>query len=164
MTFGVAAMLAMMGALGAIASSFARARVLWLSASMLGVAGVCLALRARFVALLVALVWSLMVPAAMLAVLRLRAVREPGVTRARFAAAIAVGAAAALGFVAIGIGAPWPLAGGPRALDSASLGYRLLTDHLMSFLLLGVLLASAGAVAVALGARSAAPRAPGGPD
>jgi len=152
--FGVAAVIALIGAVGAVGLRSAFHNVLGFAVAMLGVAGVFLSVGHDFLAIVFVLICGGALPVVMVhAVLLNRPAGEAPRPRGR-AATLGAAAVAAAGAVAAWLvvsGAPWPPAGGRREVEAAWAGYRFLTDYVLAFELVSVLIAVAmiGAVTVA---------------
>ena len=141
--------------LGATITAFAkkpRAAVAGLSAALLGVAGACLAIGNEYLAIVIAAVPGLLVPATM--VLALHAAPAPDTDlrprgrRGVFVAGILV--LALLGIAWLATRTAWPPAGGTLQDGIEWLGTRLLTDHLLTVVLTAALLAASACAAIAL--------------
>ena len=148
--FGGALVLCLGGALAAAVLKNTRAAIVALSGSMLGVAGIALALGNDFIAVLVAGLLGIAVPAVALVALRVapappRDVQMDGRwSRPLLLLILFLILAWAL------LAAPWIPPGGTRQSGIEWLGSRLLTDHIILLLLLPALLAVAATSIVAL--------------
>jgi NADH:ubiquinone oxidoreductase subunit 6 (subunit J) len=150
--FGGCAALALVGAAGAVFARETPHAVGAAAAALLGVAGMCLALGSDFVAVAVALVLGVAVPAALLVAAHVAPPPTPDLRpgRARIvgAAVLVVAGFAALGWAVTQTA--WPPAVGQRDLTAPWLGWRLLTDDLLALVLLMALLGVAGIAAASL--------------
>ena len=152
LVFGVSLSLALIGTLGATFAERPASALVSLSAAMLGVGGVCLALGSDFIALLVIALLGAAVPSVMAAALVLSPVPQPDVRSSRDRAGlVAIGMIGGFGLLAwLLTTSPWVPAGGVRQQSVEWLGSRFLTDHLLTLELLAAMLALAGVGTVAL--------------
>jgi NADH:ubiquinone oxidoreductase subunit 6 (subunit J) len=159
--FGAGAALALSGGVAAAFSRGARQAVFALAAAMFGVAGMCLALGNDFMAIAVLTVLGAGVPSMLFTAILLAPPaepdRRPGAGRGASVAALAV--LAALALATLLTRTRWAPAAGQRRTQIEWLGSRLLTDHLLTFGVLALLLAAVALGAVALlRARRVGPR------
>ena len=152
--FGAAAATALIGAVLAVGLKNIFHNILGFALAMLGVAGVFLSMGADFLAVVFVLVYVGAVAVAMVyAVMLSYPLDQP--TRPRSAPKIVAAILVAmLGAGAVWLAvrhAPWPPAGGTLDLSAAFAGYRFVTDYVLAFELISVLLVIAmmGAVLVA---------------
>ena len=161
--FGVSAALALIGALFAVALKNIFHNILGFALSLVGVAGLFLTLGSDFLAIVLLLVYVGALGIAMVyAVMLSQPLDAP---RARRSPAKVVGAALLAAAVAAALwlvlrGAHFPPATGSLEVTPQFTGYRLLSDYVLAFELISVLLVVAmiGAVMVARKDRSASGR------
>ncbi len=154
-----ASMVALAGALGAVGFKNIFHNILSFALAMLGVAGVFLSLGADFVAAVFVLVYVGAVAIAMVyAVMLSQPLDQPSVPRSAAKVAAAALVAALVGMSAWRVlrGAWWPGGGWTQAQGAADVGRLFLTDYVLAFELISVLLVVAmmGAVMVARRTRS----------
>lgn len=147
-------MVALTGALGAVGFRNIFHNILSFAFAMLGVAGIFLGLGADFVAAVFVLVYVGAVAIAMVyAVMLSQPLDQPFVPRsaAKIGAAAVVAATFGLALWRILRGAWWPGPGWGESAPAAEVGRRFLTDYILAFELISVLLVVAmmGAVMVA---------------
>ncbi len=150
--FGAALATAIGGAVAAAFLPRVATATLALAASAIGVALMCLALGADYLALVIAVVPGAAVPGALIAACALAPPADPDVRAAR-GRRVAVGAGVVALFVALTLvfaGTPWPDAAGRRELTVDWLGSRLLSDALPVLVVATALLGLAAVGAVAL--------------
>lgn len=160
--FGASATIAILGAAIVALGRGAAAAIAGFAFSMVGVAGVCLAIGDDFLAILIVLLLSAALPAGLLAAARLAPPASQPPQRSRIAAAVLIGAATFVALVTLIVRTPWPPAGGAREVAASWIGWRLMTDAVVALELVGALLAVAALGALALA--RAASRSRGGPD
>ncbi len=156
--FGAAATLAILGAVVVAVARGAAPAIAGFALSMLGVAGVCLALGDDFLAILIVLLLSAVLPAVLLAAAKLAPIAPRPPRPYRLAAAALVSLIAFGALVTVIVRTPWPAAGGAREVAASWLGWSLLTDGVAAFELLGVLLAVSGIGALVLARAAGRPR------
>ncbi|HEY2805252.1 MAG TPA: NADH-quinone oxidoreductase subunit J [Gemmatimonadales bacterium] len=155
--FGLSLVVAIIGALGSALADSARTAIWSLAASMLGIAGLCLALGNDFVAIVVVIVMAILVPAILLLAVDLAPAPQLDVKEGS-ALILATGAVAALLALAwLLVRTTWLPAGGARQNTIEWIGSRFLSDHLVALDLLAAMLAlsAIGAVALLRGRRAA---------
>ena len=160
--FGAAAVTALLGALLAVGLKNIFHNILGFALAMLGVAGVFLSLGADFLAIVFVLVYVGAVAIAMVyAVMLSHPLDLP--QRPRSTAKIVVAAAvAAFGAYAIWrvlASVRWPEQQGRPDLSAALAGYRFVTDYVLAFELISVLLVVAMMGAVMIARRTRSPEA-----
>ena len=111
--FGAAATLAILGAVIVAVARGAVPAIAGFALSMLGVAGVCLAIGDDFLAILIVLLLSAALPAGMLAAAKVAPIPAHPPRPSRLAAATVVGLTAFGALGTIIVRTPWPAAGGP---------------------------------------------------
>jgi NADH:ubiquinone oxidoreductase subunit 6 (subunit J) len=154
LVFGISAATALVGALLAVGLRNIFHNILGFALAMLGVAGVFLGLGSDFLAAVFVLVYVGAVAIAMVyAVMLSHPLDQPARPRSAAkvwgAAGLAAGAAAALWMLVRG--APWAAGPPVEPVGAAGIGARFLTDYVLAFELISVLLlvAMMGAVMVA---------------
>lgn len=159
LVFGVSAAVALAGAAVAILPRNIFHNILGFALAMLGVAGVFLSLGADFVAAVFVLVYVGAVAIAMVyAVMLSHPLDQPRRPRNLMKVTGALGLAALAGLAVWRVlrAAPWSPMIGEGEVDAAAIGRRFLTDYVLSFELVSVLLlvAMMGAVMVARRSRA----------
>jgi len=161
--FGASAALALIGALFAVALKNIFHNILGFALALVGVAGLFLTLGSDFLAIVLLLVYVgalgiAMVYAVMLSQPLDAPPRRRSAAKVTGAALLAAAVAGALWLVLRG--ARFPVRGGPLEVTPQWTGYRLLTDYVLAFELISVLLVVAmmGAVMVARRDRTQAGR------
>jgi len=160
--FGAAAVTALLGALLAVGLRNIFHNILGFALAMLGVAGVFLSLGADFLAIVFVLVYVGAVAIAMVyAVMLSHPLDLPQRPRStgKILAATAVAAVGAIAVWRVLASARWPDLVGRPDLSAAQAGYRFVTDYVLAFELISVLLVVAmmGAVMIARRTRSTEP-------
>jgi NADH-quinone oxidoreductase subunit J len=166
--FGMSAALALIGALFAVALKNIFHNILGFALSLVGVAGLFLTLGSDFLAIVLLLVYVGALGIAMVyAVMLSQPLDAPRAKRslAKVAGAALLAAAVAMALWLVLRGAPFPPAAGSLEVTPQFTGYRLLSDYVLAFELISVLLVVAmiGAVMVARKDRGAAGRSRGAP-
>lgn len=155
------AMVALAGALGAVGFKNIFHNILSFALAMLGVAGIFLGLGADFVAAVFVLVYVGAVAIAMVyAVMLSQPLDQPSVPRsaAKVAAAALVAALVGVALWKVVRGAWWPGGGWAPAQSAADVGRLFLTDYVLAFELISVLLVVAMMGAVMVARRTSAGR------
>jgi NADH-quinone oxidoreductase subunit J len=158
--FGAAAVTALIGALLAVGLRNIFHNILGFALAMLGVAGVFLSLGADFLAIVFVLVYVGAVAIAMVyAVMLSHPLDLPQKPRAvpKVLAAAAVALAGAVAIWRVLAAVQWPAPSGAPDLSAARAGQRFVTDYVLAFELISVLLVVAmmGAVMIARRTRAA---------
>ncbi len=157
----VAAMIALIGALGAVGFKNIFHNILSFALAMLGVAGIFLGLGADFVAAVFVLVYVGAVAIAMVyAVMLSQPLDQPAVPRsaAKVAGAALVAALVGAALWRVVRGAWWPGEGWNMAQGAADVGRLFLTQYVLAFELISVLLVVAMMGAVMVARRTSAGR------
>ncbi len=157
MLIGFSAALAVVGATFAMFTREARRALLGAAAAALGAAGMCAGMGSVFVSVALGAMLGVAVPAVALAAARVAPPASPdlrpGADRRWTATGVVVLVLAGLGWLLTS--AAWPPATGPRDQESAWIGWRLLTDHILLPAVCGLLLGAAALVAAsAIGPRA----------
>jgi NADH:ubiquinone oxidoreductase subunit 6 (subunit J) len=149
--FGGSATIAILGAAIVALGRGAAAVIAGFAFSMVGVAGVCLAIGDDFLAILIVLLLGAALPAGLQAAARLAPPASRPPQRSRVAAAVVVGVTAFGALVTLIVRTPWPPAGGAREVAASWIVGRLMTDAVAALEMMGALLAVAAVGALALG-------------
>ncbi len=158
--FGAAAMTALIGALLAVGLRNIFHNILGFALAMLGVAGVFLSLGADFLAIVFVLVYVGAVAIAMVyAVMLSHPLDLPQKPRSvgKILAAAAVAAFGAFAVWRVLATVTWPPASGNADLSAARAGQRFVTDYVLAFELISVLLVVAMMGAVMIARRTRGP-------
>jgi NADH-quinone oxidoreductase subunit J len=158
--FGASAATALVGALCAVGLKSIFHNILGFALAMLGVAGVFLSLGSDFLAVVFVLVYVGAVAIAMVYAVMLSYPLDQAPrprNRWKVAGAALFAGVAALAIWLVLTHTTWPPGGGRPEVSAAWAGYRLLSDYVLAFELISVLLVVAmrGAVMVARRSRSA---------